>query len=462
MLLLAVLSPTQAEWDGVDGCIFEGPGNVWCVPFADVTDDTVRAASADYIADIRCNTSNATTGVSEAADNAACNAGSWRGLTLQQTGFAPTIWEATGSDPVATVYVDMRNGYEIDTDCLASQVTSPGSVGCIASPTETVNGRSYDSTWAKCKFRIPTAATEPSGTDGHTVVIGSGNRYEHDMYKAVKDPGGASDNSHWEADIYRVWDTQTDDGVVDDYSSSYPEDLCGKIRACPMPLTQGLIYRSEIDAGFIPHALAFGYRGEDKNSHTNPYPCKASTAGSSYRTDAMWVGYRLRLHADTNCDDASLALGDDAKTVCQALIDYGAFFIDSSGTGYNPIYFESNQGPSGSATWSGTDFGNIKDLLQQTNASNAAGPYSSGGPHWEVVEVFYAPEPATQTCQNGVQEGTEDCDQSDLGGQTCLGLGFDGGTLSCNADCTFSLSGCTVSQVLSRTQGVKKAGSKKQ
>lgn len=46
-------------------------------------------------------------------------------------------------------------------------------------------------------------------------------------------------------------------------------------------------------------------------------------------------------------------------------------------------------------------------------------------------------------CSNGVREGDEQCDGDDLGGQTCSGLGYGGGTLSCKADCTFDTSGCT-------------------
>jgi hypothetical protein len=39
----------------------------------------------------------------------------------------------------------------------------------------------------------------------------------------------------------------------------------------------------------------------------------------------------------------------------------------------------------------------------------------------------------------------EDCDTLDLGGASCssLGLGFNGGTLACNEDCTFNTKGCT-------------------
>ncbi len=47
-------------------------------------------------------------------------------------------------------------------------------------------------------------------------------------------------------------------------------------------------------------------------------------------------------------------------------------------------------------------------------------------------------------CGNGVKSGSEQCDGSDLGGQTCvgLGMGFNGGTLACRNSCTFDTSGC--------------------
>lgn len=47
-------------------------------------------------------------------------------------------------------------------------------------------------------------------------------------------------------------------------------------------------------------------------------------------------------------------------------------------------------------------------------------------------------------CGNNVKEGGEACDGGDLGGQTCQSRGFTGGTLACNANCTFDTSGCFV------------------
>jgi hypothetical protein len=45
-------------------------------------------------------------------------------------------------------------------------------------------------------------------------------------------------------------------------------------------------------------------------------------------------------------------------------------------------------------------------------------------------------------CGNGIIESGEECDGSNLGGQTCESLGYYSGTLSCNPDCTFDTSNC--------------------
>jgi len=48
-------------------------------------------------------------------------------------------------------------------------------------------------------------------------------------------------------------------------------------------------------------------------------------------------------------------------------------------------------------------------------------------------------------CGNNTIETGEQCDGSDLDGQTCVSRGYDGGALNCKPDCTFDISGCTSS-----------------
>ncbi len=78
------------------------------------------------------------------------------------------------------------------------------------------------------------------------------------------------------------------------------------------------------------------------------------------------------------------------------------------------------------------------------------------GPMVSVDASAEAPEPgpeagvdaasdAPMTCGDGVREGSEPCDGSDLGGATCQSLHGAGamGTLACSAGCTFVPSSCT-------------------
>ncbi|MBU1238470.1 hypothetical protein KJ865_02060, partial [Myxococcota bacterium] len=47
-------------------------------------------------------------------------------------------------------------------------------------------------------------------------------------------------------------------------------------------------------------------------------------------------------------------------------------------------------------------------------------------------------------CGDGVVDPGEACDGADLGGTTCEGLHYYGGTLSCTSDCQFSVASCEV------------------
>ena len=46
-------------------------------------------------------------------------------------------------------------------------------------------------------------------------------------------------------------------------------------------------------------------------------------------------------------------------------------------------------------------------------------------------------------CGNGIVETGEQCDLTNLSGETCVSRGFDSGTLSCTSNCTFDTSACT-------------------
>ena len=50
--------------------------------------------------------------------------------------------------------------------------------------------------------------------------------------------------------------------------------------------------------------------------------------------------------------------------------------------------------------------------------------------------------PAATSCGNGIIDGTEECDGSNLNGATCGTFGHSQGSLSCNTDCTYDSSDC--------------------
>ncbi len=63
----------------------------------------------------------------------------------------------------------------------------------------------------------------------------------------------------------------------------------------------------------------------------------------------------------------------------------------------------------------------------------------------DCSQVFEGNCQVAPTCGNGVLDGGETCDGGNLGGQTCISLGFDGGALTCNlAACIYDTSGCTI------------------
>jgi len=79
-----------------------------------------------------------------------------------------------------------------------------------------------------------------------------------------------------------------------------------------------------------------------------------------------------------------------------------------------------------------------KGIRCGANASCKAGtcvcnPGFSGDPNRCVAEA---------KCGDGSRQPSEQCDGLDLSGATCASIGFDGGTLSCDASCNLDRTGC--------------------
>ncbi|MFH0955139.1 MAG: hypothetical protein V1777_03475 [Candidatus Micrarchaeota archaeon] len=76
---------------------------------------------------------------------------------------------------------------------------------------------------------------------------------------------------------------------------------------------------------------------------------------------------------------------------------------------------------------------------------NASSPQGFNAPGYAVhiYKIELAGEPPAAICGNNTIEGTEQCDTTDLNGQTCLTKDFNGGILTCNSNCTFNTGACT-------------------
>lgn len=77
---------------------------------------------------------------------------------------------------------------------------------------------------------------------------------------------------------------------------------------------------------------------------------------------------------------------------------------------------------------------------------------SSNGDAGTGVDV-----PTGSSCGDGVRNGTDECEGTDLAGATCISLGYASGELACSAACSFDKSAC-VNTVTSCGNGVRDDG----
>jgi hypothetical protein len=164
----------------------------------------------------------------------------------------------------------------------------------------------YGADIAQPAVRIPNGAQPTSGSDHHLVVLDGGT--EMDMWVGYENADGS-----WGAGA-RAATSTTGNGIAGPVSGN----------AAGFALAAGVIRPEEIAAGHIDHALVF----------TSPYVRNSYVApavhGDGRQTDpnAMPMGTHIQL--DPSFDISSLSRTQ--KVIAQAMKDYGAFLVDSSGS----------------------------------------------------------------------------------------------------------------------------------
>ncbi len=110
----------------------------------------------------------------------------------------------------------------------------------------------------------------------------------------------------------------------------------------------------------------------------------------------------------------------------------------SSGDGRPPPICGNNVADPGEAC-DGSDLGSVADC-----ADAGYGPAGTVGclVTCAALDLTGCTEPPS-SCGNNTINGSEQCDGTSLGIDTCLTLGYTGGTLACNANCSFDVGACT-------------------
>lgn len=153
---------------------------------------------------------------------------------------------------------------------------------------------------------IPNGAIPDPTTDAVMVIVDLAQNKSWDMAQVRYTSSG------WEAYTGLVFDL-TGLGIRTTYPSS-------SARESGFAAIAGVIRLEEIQQGYIPHALVFGYKTPRKDVYVYPASaCWNCTGGSN----TLPMGARIQLDPTLNLD--SLGLSRTGKIIARALQEYGAY-----------------------------------------------------------------------------------------------------------------------------------------
>ena len=133
--------------------------------------------------------------------------------------------------------------------------------------------------------------------------------------------------------------------------------------------------------------------------------------------------------AGEQCDDDNTANADGCNSACQVELGWVCASEPSVCT------------PScGNGVWNPGESCDGNDLHGGTCASLG---FAGGALSCNPDCTYNTGACQASICPNGIKEGAEACDTNDFGGQTCASFGFAAGSLACDASCQILTSGCT-------------------
>ncbi len=154
-------------------------------------------------------------------------------------------------------------------------------------------------------------------------------------------------------------------------------------------------------------------------------------AGKGYKLEPDVAGGVIRLFRQ---DPANTQLGAD---ISQAFSSGDSVGMSASGSTIT-VYYKASGG-----SWASK--GTRTDTTYATGGNVLLGATGGGGATPDIKFTNFGGGSLNPiTCGNNLKEGTEICDGTDLGGQTCTTQGFASGTLACTSHCqSFDTSSCT-------------------
>jgi len=142
-----------------------------------------------------------------------------------------------------------------------------------------------------------------------------------------------------------------------------------------------------------------------------------------------------------DCDDGNVVSGDGCSATCTGEFVCGDLFCDVA-HGEQCQYCPGDCCPNcGNGLLDPSEECDTTNLDGETCASQCLTGGVLACTAWCTFDTSGCTGPGP-VCSNGVAECTEQCDTNDFRGATCNSLGYDGGTLACDASCHLDVSGC--------------------